>query len=115
MMSSLQDAQVVALAAELNHLLWTDEPPKITPDVAKVMETDPTFNLSRVNMNCVAHAAVCAGLMLRMGETVTNRCGSALVVYPEQGQFEKPHWVMKHWWMTTSAGLCDLSLNTMEF
>jgi hypothetical protein len=107
----LSDSQVLTLATELNHLLWSDDPPQMTPDVAEVMRNDPMFELSRVNMHCVAHSAVCAGLMLRMGETVTTRCGSALVVYPEQKQFEKPHFVMKHWWMTTSTGLCDFSLN----
>ena len=62
-------------------------------------------------MHCVAHAIVCAGLMLRRGEKVATRAGSALVVYPEQTKYEKPHFVLKHWWITTSNGVCDFSLN----
>ena len=113
--AKLDDLQVIALASELNHLLWTDEPPEMTPDIARVMRDDPTMELSRLNMHCQAHSAVCAGLMLRRGDTVTTRGGSALIVFPEQRQFDKPHFVMKHWWISTSAGLCDLSLNLTEF
>jgi hypothetical protein len=108
-------AQVLALADELNHLLWTDDPPQITPDIAAIIRDDPNFQFSRLNMNCQAHSAVCAALMLRMGERVMTRAGSALVVYPEQREFEKPHFVMKHWWMSTASGVCDFSLNLTEF
>ena len=113
--AKLSDSQVIALASELNHLLWTDDAPEVAPDIAKVMRDDPMMELSRLNMHCQAHSAVCAGLMLRRGDTVTTRGGSALVVFPEQRQFDKPHFVMKHWWISTSAGLCDLSLNLTEF
>jgi len=109
--SMLNDTQNVALAAELNHLLWTNDPPEITPDVAACLRDDPGMEFSGVNMQCAAHSVVCAGLMLRLSEKVTTRGGSALVVYPEQKQFEKPFVVMKHWWISNSLGLCDFSLN----
>jgi hypothetical protein len=62
-------------------------------------------------MRCTCHAVVCAGLLLRRGEQVTTRGGSALVVYPEQPPNEKAYFIAKHWWITTPEGLCDLSLD----
>ena len=49
--AKLDDSQIIALAAELNHLLWTDDPPEVTPDIAKVMRDDPMMELSRLNMH----------------------------------------------------------------
>jgi hypothetical protein len=111
----LTDSQVLMLARELNHLLWTDDAPIIPSDVATIICHDPGVEISRKNMQCVAHTVVCAGLLLRCGESVSTRAGSALVVFPEQRRDEKPHFVMKHWWFTTSSGLCDLSLNLSDF
>lgn len=107
--------QVLSLARELNHLLWTEDPPDVPKEVATAAATHPDFEILGTNMECVAHAMVCAGIFLRKGEKVVTRGGSALVVYPEQLASEEAHFVMKHWWITTSAGLCDLSLNLKGF
>jgi hypothetical protein len=109
--SVLDGQQVVILARELNHLLWTEDAPEIPAEVAAATISEPHLEILGTNMQCVAHAVVCAGIFLRQGEKVVTRGGSALVVYPELDASEEPHFVMKHWWITTSAGLCDLSLN----
>ena len=106
----LSDSQIKALAAEMNHLLWVDEPPQATPDT-ELLKQIPGFTLLPTNMNCHAHMAVCCGLMLRREEKVEQRGGSALVVFPEQAQLEDAHFVAKHYWVTTPKGVCDLSLN----
>jgi len=62
-------------------------------------------------MQCTSHALVCAALLFRQGDNVTTRAGSALVVYPNDPKTDKPHLILKHWWITASNGLCDLSLS----
>ena len=109
MSQRLSDSQVIVLAAELNHILWTTDTPQLDPEIAVTCGAD--VQLIGGNFQCVAHSVVCAALLLRRGENVITRAGSALVVYPEQRRSERPHFIAKHWWITTSEGLCDLSLN----
>jgi hypothetical protein len=112
---TFSNSEITAITAELNHLLWSDEPTNPTETVKAAIAQLPNADLLPTNMNCATHAVVCCGLMLRRGEDVATRAGSALIVYPEQQQFDEPHWVMKHYWITTSQGLCDLSLNLFGF
>jgi hypothetical protein len=108
----LTDAQVLALCSELNHILWTEDTPVLGSEISRPFSQHEKFvHQPKGNMQCGAHTVVCAGLMLRQGESVTTRSGSALVVYPEQQKQEKPLFIAKHWWMTISSGLFDLSLN----
>ncbi len=100
------DSQILALTRELNHLLWTPDTPQ--PGLADGFDR---VDLVGGNMHCVDHALVCAALLARKGATVTTRAGRALIAYPELRANYRPHLVAKHWWLTTTEGLCDLSLN----
>ena len=112
----LTDSQVLALCSELNHLLWTDDSPELDPTVLETIRKEKIpFIQPKGNMQCSLHAAICAGLMWRQGEKVTTRGGSVLIVYPEQHKHDSPHFITKHWWITTSNGLFDLSLNLRGF
>jgi hypothetical protein len=106
------EAQVLALCSELNHILWTEDTPDFGTEISKSFPQGEKFVYQpKGNMQCCAHACVCAGLMWRQGEKVTTRAGSALVVFPEQRKHDSPFFIAKHWWITTSNGLLDLSLN----
>ena len=111
----LDSAQIFALTRELNHVLWTGEKPEVPKEVQSAVAANPQFELLGTNMQCVAHSVVCAAIFVRRGYTVVTRGGSALVVYPEQLPSDEAHFVVKHWWITTTSGLCDLSLNLRGF
>lgn len=107
----LTDTQSLILCSELNRLLWTKDAPAPSPNMVSALElTGAEVSLAKGNMQCVAHAMVCAGIALMNGETVKIRGGSAIVVYPELTKDSDPHWIAKHWWISTNQGLCDLSL-----
>jgi hypothetical protein len=111
MKRELQDSQIIELAAELNSILWTPDSPRLDSRLAPAFRGVDEIQLIGGNMQCTAHSYVCAGIFLRRGEGVTTRSGSALIVYPEQSRTDRPHFIVKHWWITTPSGLCDLSLN----
>ena len=106
------EAQALALCPELNHILWTEDTPDLGAEISESFGQVKNFVYQpKGNMQCCAHACVCAGLMWRQGEKVTTRAGSALIVFPEQRKHDRPYFIAKHWWITTSSGLLDLSLN----
>jgi hypothetical protein len=75
MNSYLSPEQVIHVASELNHLLWTNDPPPIPDEVAHF-----EYDVPPINMQCTSHSIVCAMLLSRRGAEVTSRGGSACVV-----------------------------------
>jgi hypothetical protein len=103
---ALSKAQAIALASELNHILWTADTPTL-PGYAE----DEILRRQNGNIQCCAHALISAGLMLIHGDKVVTRAGSAIVVYPEENKGVSALFIAQHWWLTTSKGATDLSIN----
>jgi len=101
------DPQIVALASELNHLLWTTRTPEEFEQVEKKDGLDRSSIPDR-NMQCAAHAGVCAALMHEAGERVVARAGYAYAINPKEPE---PFNILRHYWITISTGLMDLSLD----
>lgn len=108
----LSDLTAIVFSKELNSLLWTTDTPVVDGSViAAIQETGGEITQPNGNMQCAAHALICAALVLGHEEQITTRGGSVLVVYPEQSKLDRPFAIMKHWWIVSAAGLCDFSLN----
>jgi hypothetical protein len=109
----LTDKEVLTLSEEVNHLLWTNDRPELPPDFQKLMEDAQTEILvPDKNMQCAAHAVVCAALMCQHNRQVVTRAGSAYIVDPKQPE---PFGILRHYWITTADGLMDLSLHAPGF
>jgi hypothetical protein len=101
------DPQIVALASELNHLLWTTRTPEELEQIEKRDGLDRSLLPNR-DLQCGAHADVCAAIMHRAGERVVARAGYAYAINPKEAE---PFNILRHYWSTTSTGLMDLSLD----
>ncbi len=102
----------IALSKELNSLLWTNDTPTLDGSViASIQERGGEITQPNGNMQCAAHALICAALALGHEEQITTRGGSVLIVYPEQSKLDPHFTIMRHWWIASSAGLIDFSLN----
>lgn len=102
-------SQIMELCKALNSILWTvDEPAQQAASLSEYSGLE--VEMRRQNFQCTAHAMICAALLCKRGEDVVIRGGSAIVVYPEQ---KDPNGlvILKHWWITSKTGLCDLSIN----
>jgi hypothetical protein len=109
----LSDEQILALSEELNHLLWTNDIPEFPPDMqATIARAQGQISVPEKNMQCAAHAIVCAAFMCRHDGQVMARAGSAYVVDPKEPE---PFNILRHYWITTSDGLMDLSLDVPGF
>lgn len=104
----LSDYTAIALSKELNLLLWTNDTPILD---ASIREMGGEITQPNGNMQCAAHALICAAIVLENAEQITTRGGSVLIVYPEQSKHDSPFAIMKHWWIANSEGLIDFSLN----
>ncbi len=65
------DLQILNLASELNHILWTNDTPKV-PEKAMEALAHAAMEVSTTerNMQCAAHMVVCGGLMNRLAEII---------------------------------------------
>lgn len=108
----ITEQNAVALAKELNFLLWTvDTTVAVEADLAGVQKTGSETIRKKANMQWEAHALICSALVLRSEDQVVRRAGSALVVYPELPRKDRPHLLLSHGWIVANAGLIDVSLN----
>ncbi|MGV3774926.1 MAG: hypothetical protein ACO1QB_18655 [Verrucomicrobiales bacterium] len=106
-MPHLTSDQILLLAAELNHVLWTPDSPAIPTQLIGL-----PINLPEGNMQCIAHVVVCSAILKARGATVTSRAGAAYAVEPQKQDAFR---ILKHWWLSTERGLVDLSINLFGF
>ncbi|HEY3854414.1 MAG TPA: hypothetical protein VGO67_08490 [Verrucomicrobiae bacterium] len=103
--------EMLRLKAELNFLLWTNDPPMVPSHIASSL---PGMEQSKVNIQCAAHTVVVIGLLMRRGFGVTSHRGQAFVVEisPDGNQEnDRLEQILRHFWLTLDKyGLMDLSL-----
>jgi len=106
-MGKLTAESIALLKREMNFLLWTDDPPTMSEDVAMFRNLDLPMKPGCVNMQCLSHAYITAGLLkdseLRICE------GHAFI---SDGPNNCLHQVPVHFWiMLGEQGFVDLSLH----
>lgn len=110
MQPRLTPQEASTVAAELNHLLWTEDTPDISDMVPEHIAKHA--DVPAGNMQCKAHSFICGAIFARRGATVTTRGGIAWAVGPDK---PAPFTVARHWWIATEHGLIDLSIRLFDF
>lgn len=108
-MGTLTDDGVALLKREMNFLMWTNDPPCLDDKIAMFQSSDPHVVMERsaVNMQCLSHAYVTAGLMKEAALHLWE--GHAFISDPAKGSL---HQVPKHYWISfNEQGFADFSLH----
>lgn len=105
---------MLRLKKELNFLLWTSDVPEVPDGLPSLIRATSAPEPVKINMQCAAHMAVCAGIFARRGFGVTTRSGMAFVLdtCPDHNRDnDLLNQIAKHWWLSLDdQGVVDLSL-----
>lgn len=111
------DEQMLTLKKELNFLLWTTDVAPIPKHVSPLVKiSSETIEPSTINIQCVSHSVITAGIFFNRGFTVTTRVGSVFVTDPSpkgNPADDLLNQIIRHWWFSLDDhGLVDLSLHS---
>jgi hypothetical protein len=105
---------VVRLKAELNFLLWTNDPCPVPENLLANFGAGSPVRQMPVNIQCTAHALITSAVLMRRGCGVTHRGGEAYLITPSpagSAANDRLHKIARHWWVSVEGkGLVDLSL-----